>query len=233
MRKLLTLDGRDEVSVGVSLQEAQAIERCLKAEKTVTPGGMQRVRVIHFIRRAPRTLGSARQMEHSLEVRAIERSGAPDRVLLELKRVLADETRQLRIELPRRALRPVLRRHALQELMPGAPDDLVPAMAIESTRRNWKSTAGWMLTIDRDIAFHRVDPRMLERTGQIALGVPDRFADGRVHLCLKPCGMTVPTWLEQVVRSSTEWNLAEDGLTLVAPRPSQRGPNPELRLVLH
>ena len=29
MRKLLTLDGRDEVSVGVSLQEAQAIERWL------------------------------------------------------------------------------------------------------------------------------------------------------------------------------------------------------------
>ncbi|MBX5482151.1 MAG: hypothetical protein IRZ16_09990 [Myxococcaceae bacterium] len=231
MRKRI-LDGRDEIAVGVSVADGQAIERCLKAED-VTVHGHERLRVIHFDRRLPRTLNQVREQEHALEVRVIERSTAPDKVTLEVKRQLSDELRHVELELPRRALRAALRPNALQDLAPDAPGDLVPVLGIEFTRRLFRSRAGWSVTLDRDLAFHRIDARMLERTGQLALGVPDRFADGRVLVTVTTGGAVLPTWLEGVVRASSPWNIVEEGFSLVAPRPSPRGPGPDLRLVLH
>lgn len=229
------VDGRDEVTVCVTVQDAQAIERCLKAERGVIAHSSQRVRVIHFDRGAPRnvTMNTLKAQEHSLDVRVVERSAAPDKVTLEVNRVLSDETRYAKVELPRRALRAAMRRNALKEIIPEAPADLVPVLGVECTRRSFKGETGWTLTLDRDIAFHRVDPRMLERTGQLALGVPDRFADGRVLVTVRLNNATLPAWLDGVLRASSEWNVVEEGYTLVAPRPTAKRSNAELRLVLH
>lgn len=229
MRK--KLDGRDEITVCVPVQDALAIERCLKAESGVAAGSHHRVRVIHFDRRAPRTVNQLRAQEHTLDVRLVERSSAPDKVTLEVNRVLSDEARHTKVELPRRALRPALRRNAMKELAPDVPEDLAPVLGVECTRRVFKSEQGWSLTMDRDIAFHRVDGRMLERTGQLALGVPDKFADGRVLITVKAGGATLPSWLDGVLRAAPEWNIIEEGYTLVAPRPAARGP--QLQLVVH
>lgn len=226
-------EAQEEISVGVTIQEGMAIERCLGTELDLVAGSHHRMRVIHFDRPLPRTAGTNQLSEHALEVCATERSSSPDTVELTLKRVLSDEHRLTKVELPRQALRAALRSSALAELLPDAPSDLVPVLGVEFTRRAWRHASGWCITLDRDIAFHRIDPRVLERTGRIALGVPDRFAEGKVLLTLRPEGATPPAWLMPIVRASPLWNLREEGLNQIAPRPQVHTPSTELRLVVH
>lgn len=220
-----------ETAVTVSFQEAQAVERCLKTEADVRSETLERLRVIHFARRAPRAVNDLRDREHLLQVRLVERSTHPDAVTIELVRVLSDEVRRSATKLPRRVLRAALRPNARAELFPDLPADYAPVVAVESTRRTWRHASGWRLSIDRDLALHRIDPDMLERLGQLALGVPDRCVNGRAVVALDAGGLMVPPWLEYVLKGGQRWNVLSDALSLIAPRPAPRGPGRDLKLV--
>ncbi|MGA9519926.1 MAG: hypothetical protein WBV82_00600 [Myxococcaceae bacterium] len=225
-------DPSDEHVLRLTTQEAAAIEKRLRLDRELKPSTTERVRCIYFSRAAPRTFAGFDANEHEIQVRVWERSSRPDEVVLEICRAFALDPDQVRIPLPRAALRPAMRANVLQELSPGLPHDLVPMLGIEMSRRAWTHPDGWWLALDRDIALHRLHPRVLERTGQIALGIPDKCIEGSVAFTLGRKAGLLPDWVERLASASAPWNLFRDGLALAAPRPSGASVAPGLRLVL-
>ncbi len=226
---------RDEHVLHLTTHEASALEKRLRAERTLKQDSSERVRCICFGRASPRPLDvdvDVDAQEHELQVRAWERSRAPDEVVLQIRRVFADELRQVRLHLPRRAFRPAVRANALQELSPGLPRDLVPMLGIEMSRRTWSHPDGWWVALDRNLALHRLNPRVLERTGRVLLGIPDKIIDGSVAMTVGGSEGTLPDWLELLAGASMPWDLFHEGLALTAPRPSAASVAPGLRLVL-
>ncbi len=226
-------DPNDEHVLRLTIQEATAIEKRLRLDRDLQPSTSERVRCIYFGRATPRTFPGFDTNEHEIQVRVWERSSRPDEVVLEICRAFALDPDQVRVPLPRGALRPAMRANALQELSPGLPHDLVPMLGIEMSRRAWTHANGWWVALDRDLALHRLHPRVLERTGQVTLGIPDKCIDGSVAFTIGRNAGVLPDWLEHLSSASAHWNLFRDGLTLAAPRPSGASVAPGLRLVLH
>jgi hypothetical protein len=125
-----------------------------------------------------------------------------------------------------------MRPNVLQEISPGLPPDLVPMLGVELSRRTWRHASGWWVALDREIAFHRLHPRALERTGNLVLGIPDKCLDDCAALTLGRTEAVMPDWLEQLVSASGPWDLFREGLMVTAPRPTGATVAPGLRLIL-
>jgi hypothetical protein len=226
-------DPSDEHVLRLTTDEAATIEKRLRNERALKPATHERVRCFYFGRAAPRTYVGLEANRHEIQVRVWERSSRPDEVVLEVCRAFALDPGHVRVPLPRHALRPAMRANALQELSPGLPHDLVPMLGVEMSRRTWTHPDGWWVALDRELALHRLHPRVLERTGRIALGIPDKFIDGAVAFTTARNTAHLPDWLEHLAGASPSWNLFRDGLAMAAPRPSGASVAPGLRLVLH
>jgi hypothetical protein len=223
----LLTDPRDEFVLKLTTQEAVAVERCLRSERALQCGTLEKLRCIYFGRAAPRSVGDTGSNEHELTIRVWERSSEPDEVVLEVR-----ELRHVRLALPRKALRAAMRPNVLQEISPGLPHDLVPMLGVELSRRTWRHESGWWVALDREIAYHRLHPRALERTGNLVLGIPDKCLDDCAALTVGRTEAMMPDWLEQLVSASGPWDLFREGLMVTAPRPTGATVAPGLRLIL-
>jgi hypothetical protein len=149
----------------------------------------------------PLTLRALRTPEDCLKVRTKEYSpdlgaGGVQRVVLEVKREHYGVTQKRRVWVPRTQLQRVL--HGSSGLLPLiAGGRLMPVLAVTYRRHVYQATQAWRVTVDRDIGFHPVTPRLaLSETTLTAerLG-PPLFMDRRVVVEVKHLGEALPPWL--------------------------------------
>lgn len=142
-----------------------------------------------------------RTPEDCLKVRTKEYSpdlgaGGVERVVLEVKRERHGLTQKRRVWVPRTQLQSVIHRSAgLLPLIAGGR--LLPVLAVTYRRHVYQATQAWRVTVDRDISFHSVTPRLAlapETLTAERLGSP-LFTDRRVVVEVKHLGEQLPEWL--------------------------------------
>jgi hypothetical protein len=149
----------------------------------------------------PLTERAVHTPEDCLKVRTKEYSpdlgaGGVQRVVLEVKRERHGVTQKRRVWVPRVLLQGVIHRSAgLLPLIAGGR--LVPVLGVTYRRHVYQATQAWRVTVDRDIGFHHVTPRLAlaqEMLTAERLG-PPLFMEPRVVVEVKHLGEELPAWL--------------------------------------
>jgi hypothetical protein len=170
-----------------------------------------RITSVYFDRPGhPLTLRALRTPHDCLKVRTKEYS--PDlgsagvqRVVLEVKRERNSVTQKRRLWVPRAQLRSVMRGGVgLLPLIAGG--NMHPTLAVTYRRNVYQSSDAWRVTVDRDIAYHRITPELafsdqalsLERLQEPVL------RDPRVIVEVKHLGRALPEWIAALNRGSSE-----------------------------
>jgi hypothetical protein len=149
----------------------------------------------------PLTERALRTPEDCLKVRTKEYlpdlgADGVQRVVLEVKRERHGLTQKRRVWVPRTQLQSVI--HGGTGLLPLiAGGSLRPVLAVTYRRHVYQSAQSWRVTVDRDIGYHPVTPRVaLSATTLTADRLePAVFTDRRVVVEVKHLGDVLPAWL--------------------------------------
>jgi hypothetical protein len=193
---------RREFKLMLERDAALALCARLSGSLEAPPPPPTRITSVYFDKPGyPLTLRSLRTPTDCLKVRTKEY--APDlgalgteRVVLEVKRERNGVTQKRRVWVPRAELGRVLRGGArLLPLIAGG--SLLPVLAVTYQRHVYQCSQSWRVTVDREVAFHRVTPQLaLGETTLSAerLGEPVAV-DGRVVVEVKHLGEELPEWI--------------------------------------
>jgi hypothetical protein len=157
----------------------------------------------------PLTLRALARPHDCLKVRTKEYFpdlGAPARarVVLEAKLERRGLTHKKRVWVTRQQLRSAAPRGiGVRALI--ARGRLAPVLGVTYARQVYQRTEAWRVTVDRSIAYHRVDADVAlagERLGPEQLGAPWGW-EPRVVVEIKHLGKGLPPWLSRLASRST------------------------------
>jgi hypothetical protein len=182
--------------------EAQALCACLSEELGGRLPAPTRITSVYFDRPGtPLTLRALRSPGDCLKVRTKEYfpdlgAEGEQRVVLEVKRERHGLTQKRRLWVPRAQLRTAL--HGSVGLLPLITGgSLHPTLAVTYERTVYQCSEAWRVTVDRDIAYHRVTPELAFGTGKLnferleepVLREPDAVVE------VKHLGCALPEWI--------------------------------------
>jgi hypothetical protein len=187
--------------------EAQALCAQLSEELEGRLPAPTRITSVYFDRPGhPLTLRALHSPGDCLKVRTKEY--CPDlgadgvaRVVLEVKRERHGLTQKRRLWVPRPQLRTAL--HGGVGLLPLiAGGSLHPTLAVTYERTVYQRSEAWRVTVDRDIAYHRVTPELAFGASPLTLEHLDEpvLREEGVVLEVKHLGPTLPEWIAALNR---------------------------------
>jgi hypothetical protein len=194
---------RREFKLVLTPDEAEALCTQLTCELGGYLPPPTRITSVYFDRPGhPLTLRALRTPHDCLKVRTKEYSpdvgaGGVQRVVLEVKRERHGVTQKRRAWVPREQLRSVMRGSVgLLPLIAGG--SLHPTLAVTYRRNVYQSSEAWRVTVDRDIAYHRITPELAlsERTLCAERLEPPLGREPRVVLEVKHLGRCLPEWIQ-------------------------------------
>jgi hypothetical protein len=201
---------RREFKLVLGTQEAEELCARLSWELGGLLPAPTRITSVYFDRPGqPLTLRALRTPHDCLKVRTKEYSpdvgaGGVRRVVLEVKRERNGITQKRRVWVPRAQLRNVMRGGVgLLPLIAGG--SLHPTLAVTYRRNVYQSSDAWRVTVDRDIAYHRVTPEqaLSEHTLCAEALEPPILREQRVVLEVKHLGRSLPEWVQALSRGAT------------------------------
>jgi hypothetical protein len=187
--------------------EAQPLCARLCEELGGLPPAPTRITSVYFDRPGnPLTLRALQSPGDCLKVRTKEYF--PDlgadglaRVVLEVKRERSGVTQKRRLWVPRSQLRTAL--HGGVGLLPLiAGGSLHPTLAVTYARTVYQCSEAWRVTVDRDIAYHRVTPELAYSAHPLG---PEQLEEPvlrepHVVLEVKHLGRALPEWIAALNR---------------------------------
>ena len=166
-----------------------------------------RITSVYFDRPGhPLTLRALRTPHDCLKLRTKEYSpdvgaGGVQRVVLEVKRERHGVTQKRRAWVPRAQLRSVMRGSVgLLPLIAGG--SLHPTLAVTYERTVYQCSEAWRVTVDRDIAYHRVTPELAFGASPLTLEQLEEpvLREPSVVLEVKHLGPALPEWIAALNR---------------------------------
>lgn len=193
---------RREVKVIIRPDELPGLSRQLEAELEGACPPSTQITSVYFDRPGlPLWLRTIETPSDCLKIRTKEYfpdlSGAANRVVLEAKRELNGLTRKRRVWLQRARLGKVIEGGGMGVARMITGGRLLPVLAVTYVRQVYQPTGDWRVTVDRELHFYRVTPRLAlapERLDPARLGPPAASED-RVVVELKFMGASLPGWL--------------------------------------
>lgn len=193
---------RREFKRVLSPTEAEVLCALLSAELEGRTPPPTRITSVYFDRPGnPLTQRALSSPGNCLKVRTKEY--APDlgasglaRVVLEVKRERNGITQKRRVWVPREQLRTAL--HGGVGLLPLiARGSLHPTLAVTYQRTVFQCSDAWRVTVDRDIAYHRVTPELAYGAGALCVERLEApvLREPQVVLEVKHLGRELPQWI--------------------------------------
>ena len=193
---------RREFKRVLSPPEAEVLCALLSAELEGRQSPTTRITSVYFDRPGhPLTQRAISTPGDCLKVRTKEYSpdlgsGGVQRVVLEVKRERNSVTQKRRLWVPRSQLRSVM--HGGVGLLPLiAGGSLHPSLAVTYRRSVYQNSDAWRVTVDRDIAYHRVTPELAFGADALCAEQLQEpvLREPQVVLEVKHLGRALPEWI--------------------------------------